>query len=137
MCTKIGIWLDNHQAAIIRLQGKSESLKHIESNVEDFNLKGGSRSKVPYGPQDNVSESKLLERKKSQHKKYYEEIISEVEDASYLTLFGPAEAKIGLKKVLDEHPVLKDKTTSVEVADSMSENQMKALVRTYYRNHHF
>ncbi|MFT7611240.1 MAG: stalled ribosome rescue protein Dom34 [Parvicellaceae bacterium] len=137
MCTKIGIWLDKRKASIVKLEGKNEILTTIDSNVEEYHLHGGSRSKTAYGPQETVSETKLNERKKHQLKKYFENIVSEVKDASSLIVFGPSEAKVGLNNYLKQIPDLKNKVTSIETADVMTDNQLKAFVRHFFRYQHY
>ena len=70
----------------------------MDSNVEEFNPKGGSGSSTPYGPQDSISESTYLERRKQQEKNYYKQIIQQLSDADAIVILGPAEARIGLEK---------------------------------------
>ena len=128
---KTGVWIDYDKAYVIRLSKGKEQLKRIDSNIEHFNLKGGSRSKVSYGPQDNVSESKLLARKKQQQSSFFTKIIEVLNPQDQIIVFGPATAKIGLKKVLEQHPLFRQNDISIESSDSMTENQMKAWIRNY------
>lgn len=58
-----GIWIDFNKAVVINAL---EEVKIVESNIEHFNVHGGSRSKASNGPQDKVSESRLLARNKQQ-----------------------------------------------------------------------
>ena len=125
---KIGIWIDFDKAVVIKA---SEEMKTIESNIEHFNVHGGSRSKASNGPQDNVSESKLLARNKQQQHDFFIEIIKEVNPKDSVVIFGPAEAKLGLKKAFLDNSSFKHNTIPVETADSMTENQMKDWVRNY------
>jgi len=124
---KIGVWIDFRTANIIQFD-KDESILHtIESAIEEYNIKGGARSKVPWGPMDKTSESKYLERRQQHEKAYYKKVANAVKDANELVIIGPGEAKTGFKKYLVS---IKYPTKfSVSVADSMSQNQKIATVK--------
>ncbi|TCP25164.1 hypothetical protein EV195_104197 [Tenacibaculum skagerrakense] len=130
----IGIWLDKNQAHVVTIENSNETLKTIPSNIEHFNVRGGSGTRLKGGPQDVVQDSKYLEREKHQFKNYFNEIIPEIQDAENILIFGPAEAKIKFKKELEEnHKKLDDKVAKVETADSMTNNQVIAWVRDFYK----
>ena len=130
----IGIWLDKNQAHIVVLENNNEILKTIPSNIEHFKVHGGSGTRLKGGPQDVVQDSKYLEREKHQFKSYFNEIISEIKDAENIVIFGPAEAKIKFKKELEEnHKHIDNKVGKVETADSMTNNQVIAWVRGFYK----
>jgi len=129
----IGIWLDKEKAFILVLREGSERLFEVQSELEFYNPKGGSRSKTRWGPQDVVQDSKYLEREKHQLKRYFNTIIEKVKDADALVIYGPAETYERLQKELEErHPRLAAKVKEVKRADSMTLNQVKALIRDYY-----
>ena len=133
MKKQIGIWLDFREAHIIILEGKESEVKTILSEIEDFNIKGGARSKTPYGPMDVTSEKKYLERNKNQVDKYYSEIMEYVKDASEIFIMGPAEAKIGLRKKMVNTNSFSPSIKGFEAADSISENQKIARVHEFFK----
>ena len=129
----IGIWLDKEKAYILMLKESSERLFEVQSELEFYNPKGGSRSKTRWGPQDVVQDSKYLEREKHQLKKYFKTIIEKIKDADALVIYGPAETFEKFLKVLQEHhPSLAAKVKEVKRADSMTQNQIKAMIRNYF-----
>lgn len=129
----IGIWLDKEKAYIVELQEGSERLFELESELEFYHPKGGSRSKTRWGPQDVVQDSKYLEREKHQLKRYFSAIIEKVKDADALVIYGPAETYERLYKELgDRHPKLAAKVQEVKRADSMTLNQVQAMIRDYF-----
>jgi len=128
---QIGIWLDFNEANIIELSNDEMSTATIPSNIEHYHLKGGARSKTPWGPMDKTSESKFLARKKQQEKNYYEAICEDIKEVDELFIMGPAEAKIGLQKYI-ESTALQDKLMDVQTADSMTANQKIAKVKTFF-----
>ena len=48
-------------------------------------------------------------------------------------LFGPAEMKTELEKMILKDNSLKDKLVAVQTADSMTENQLVAWVKEFYQ----
>ena len=131
---KIGIWLDKEKAHIITLKNDAEDFKTVFSELDFFNPKGGSGTKFKGGPQDVVQDSRYLEREKHQLKKYFHTVAEKVLDADMLVLFGPAQTNEKLRKELElSYPKLAAKIKSVVKADSMTDNQVIALVRDFYK----
>lgn len=130
---KIGIWLDKEKAHLVTIKNEDVGFKTITSEIEFFHPKGGSRSKTRWGPQDVVQDSKYLEREKHQLKLYFKELAKTIEDAEAIAIFGPADTNAKFYKELDEnYKTLALKVKTVEKADSMTENQVKALVRNFF-----
>ncbi|UCD60752.1 MAG: hypothetical protein JSV59_12895 [Flavobacteriaceae bacterium] len=130
---KIGIWLDKEKAHLVTLQNEDVRFNTIYSEIDFFNPKGGSRSKTRWGPQDVVQDSKYLEREKHQLKQYFKELAKAMQDAAAIAIFGPADTNAKFYKELNEnYKTLALKVKAVEKADSMTENQVKALVREFF-----
>lgn len=131
----IGIWMDLRKAFILTIEDQDKKLKKIVSNIETYHVHGGSGSRFKGGPQDVVQDSKYLEREKHQFKEYSKEIMVHLKRADEVIIFGPAEAGIRLNKELQKnHGAIGKKVIEVLKADSMTENQIKALIRDYFRN---
>jgi hypothetical protein len=130
----IGIWLDKNKALIFKITEDMEVFERIISNVESFNPHGGSGTRLKGGPQDVIQDSKYLEREKHQFRVYFNEIVLEVEKADRILIFGPAEVKDKFKKELeDSYTEINAKVKAVQVADSMTDNQVKAWVRDFFK----
>ena len=128
----IGIWLDKEKAHLVILKNGNESMYSIDSEVEFFHPKGGSRSKSRWGPQDVVQDSKYTEREKHQLRSYFENINQALkkENAQAVALFGPGNTYAQFNKWLEQHQRdIAEKVQKAEKADSMTQNQFKALVR--------
>ena len=128
----IGIWLDKEKAHFVILKKGNESLYTINSEVEFFNPKGGSRSKSRWGPQDVVQDSTYTEREKHQLKSYFDSINQALkkEAPQELALFGPGSTYAQFKKWLEDNQRdMADRIRTAQKADSMTQNQFKALVR--------
>ncbi len=129
-----GVWLDFRKALIVTVNGNDTTMEVMNSDVEEFNPKGGSGSSTPYGPQDSISESTYLERRKQQEKKYYRKIMQELADADSFIILGPAEARVGLEKAVEAEKGMNTKLAAVLSEESMTDNQVQALVRDYFRD---
>ncbi|MBU2906211.1 hypothetical protein KO529_15565 [Arenibacter algicola] len=130
----IGIWMDREKAHIIRLDNKEEKLETIFSEMEFFNRKGTSGPRVKSGAtQDVTHERTYLEREKAQMKTYFKKLADAIGDADAIALFGPADTNEKFRKeLLEHHKSLAARVKAVTKADSMTENQTKALVRDFF-----
>lgn len=130
---KIGIWMDKEKAHIVVLSNDQEKMHTLYSNVETFRPKGGSGTKFKGGPQDVVQDSKYLEREKHQLREYFKTLADMVKNADALALFGPADTAEKFRKELNKnYQLLAGKVKTVTKVDSMTDNQVKALVRGFY-----
>lgn len=130
---EIGIWLDKEKAHLVTLKNEDVFFDTIQSEIEFFNPKGGARSKQRWGPQDVVQDSKYLEREKRQMKMYFSKLAKTIKDADAIAIFGPADANSKFYKELNEnYNTLALKVKAVEKADSMTENQVKAMVKEFF-----
>ncbi len=131
----IGIWLDKEKAHMVFLDKDSEKFETLLSEIENYRPSGGSGTKTAkWGPQDVVQDSKFLEREKHQHKAYFKKLVVAIKSADNIALFGPAETALRFKKELDKnYPELAAKVKTVEKADSMTNNQVKKLVRDFFK----
>ncbi|WP_299001604.1 hypothetical protein [uncultured Tenacibaculum sp.] len=133
----VGVWLDKEKAFVITIENGTEDMKMIESNIETFRIHGGSGTRFKGGPQDVVQDSKYLEREKHQTKRYFSELAAEVDNADSLAIFGPAETFEKFKRELESsHKELDAKVKAVKRVDSMTDNQVKALIRDFFKDEH-
>ena len=103
---------------------KRKEIKQIKSGVEKPGTPSGS----------SIRADDLLQNEFTEHlNKYYDEVISLLQNAVTILILGPGEAKGELKKRLERHP-LKGREVEVETADKMTENQLVAKVREYFKN---
>ncbi|NKI25745.1 hypothetical protein SAMN04487911_12157 [Arenibacter nanhaiticus] len=130
----VGVWIDKQKAHIVTLSQDGETFTTLFSEVEDFHPSGGSRSKTRWGPQDVVQDSKYLEREKHQLKNYFGNLAKAIEDADAVAIFGPADTNEKFNaEVLENHKALGKKIKTVAKADSMTENQVKAWVKDFFK----
>ena len=132
----IGIWMDKRQALVLYLTNEEEKFKILTSEIEEYNPKGGSGTRLKGGPQDVVHDSKYLAHEKKQFRNYFKKIAENIEGVDRLALFGPAETAEKFRKELTErYEHLSSKVVVLKSADSMTENQVKALIRDFFKNY--
>ncbi|MFO7755730.1 MAG: hypothetical protein R6V34_07095 [Bacteroidales bacterium] len=132
MIRNVGVWLDKEKAYLISVNGGNHSIEKVESNVESrVRYEGESKSFSGRGGAFFNPSKKRTKREKHQLNHYLTDISSRLSDAGNVLIFGPADAKKELKKVLIKR---KDKPAiSLESAEKMTENQMVARVREHFR----
>lgn len=125
--------MDMKKAHIVALTEEKEQMQTLFSEIEDYRPKGGSGTRLKGGPQDVVQDSKYLERKKHQTKKYFRTLAESISDADAIALFGPSDTAQKFRKELSvTQKKLSSKIKAVTKADSMSDNQIIALVKGFY-----
>ena len=133
MKTAVGVWIDHRKAVIVAVSEKGEETKVIESNVEKQPGRvAGVRSLTPYEAQ-KVPADDSREREYTGHLHgYYDAVIAAIRDGDAILIFGPGEAKGELKKRL-ERDRLDGRIVAVETVDKMTDRQIAAKVREYFR----
>ena len=129
MVKKIGLWIDNREAIIVKLTDNGEQITRIYSDAEkQTRLEGGSRK-------DGLQTTETIQGRKfdMQLTKYFDDVIADIRDAEMIQIFGPGEAKDGLLKRM-ENENLKKRIVEIDSADSMTDNQVVAKVREYFSN---
>jgi hypothetical protein len=134
MTKNIGIWLDHTKAVIVKINDHTREMIQIESHADShYRLSGGARSKTPYGPQDVSSERRIQEKREHQLHHYYQEIMNKIGDADQIYIFGPGEARTEFEKEMQKSKALTSKIRGVEPADKMTDNQIVAKVKNYFK----
>lgn len=135
MAKNVGIWLDHFRAIIVIINNHEEGVILMESHADShYKSSGGARSKIPYGPQDVSSERRLQEKREHQLQHYYQEIIGKIADTDQIYIFGPGEARTEFEKEILKIKELSPKVIGVEPADKMTNNQIVAKVRDYFKS---
>ena len=124
---QIGVWIDTQRAIII--SPNEEYIETVYSDIETRErVDGETRSNSRFGEQHIDSEKNKESRLKEQSKMFFNKITDKVKEADELVFFGPA----GIKHEMKKQSKLGSKIVGVERADSMTENQMAAWVKSYF-----
>ena len=134
MKKQTGIWIDGSKAIIVTLFGGQESIKEIESDIENriYHEKEGDKGSF-MGSRHINNEKKFEERRKHQTDSFLKSVLEQIKHDDELYVFGPAEIKTKLKQLIEKKGNgVVNKLKSVETADSMSLNQVVAKVKKFY-----
>lgn len=131
MTNRVGLWIDHQQAVIVSLIGKTETITKIDSGAKHLEYRGAQRSKVAYSAQYSQGDDQLDNQFTGHLHKFYEKVIHELRSAEHILIFGPAEAKSELMRLI-QHDKGLHAEVHVEAADRMTDRQVAARVREYF-----
>ena len=132
---KVGIWLDKRIAYIVTVdENKKDEIKTVVSKEEQREeIKKAYRDKVKQGSSEKIKDRKLLEYDKHELKLYFNEVIEQLVGSDQIVIYGPSQTAQKLSVELKLfHTALSEKVQDVIKANSMTKNQIRALIRNYY-----
>ena len=131
---KLGIWIDQKEANLITLTKKSVHSKIIYSEIETRIREEGEKKQFGrFGDQYMVDEKGKENRIKEYTNKFLQKITKELAVADEILLFGPAQMKFKLEKIITENPELALKLKATNTSGNMTHNQKLAYVRDFYK----
>lgn len=134
MKNNIGIWIDTHQAVLIKLSNGDKTVKTIESNIDTrVRTPGESKKFGRFGGHYITYEKNYENIKLAQTHHFLKILLTEIEDCDAVVLFGPSIMKTVFEKEIKNNLNLIAKLEGVFDADSMTENQMVAWVKDFYK----
>jgi hypothetical protein len=131
--SKAGVWIDQRKAVIVIVSPTEEHTTLIVSNVEKHPERSGdSPLKGPYESRQVPPDDRRQMALTGELNTYYDTVIAAVRDAASLLIFGPGEAKGEFKKRLEKKK-LGGRVVAMESADKMTDPQIAAKVRDYFK----
>ena len=132
MKKEVGLWIDHRKAVIVTIEGDVEMTREIKSNMEKHvRFSSGTHLKKTADIPGSTAED-MRDRQYDGHlNRYYEGIVSLINQADAIWIFGPGEAKVELENRL-KHEGLGERIVAVEAVDKMTDNQIAAKVRDRY-----
>ena len=135
MNCKTGIWIDGSKAIIVKLNSSTESVVELESNIETAVHHENDIDKAVFmGKKHITQEKKFEERKKRQTTAFLKNVIENSKNSGELFVFGPSNLKTQLRDSILKNKLLAGKLKAVEKADSMTLEQIKAHVKSFFRD---
>ncbi len=130
----VGLWVDHGKAFIVQLKPDGEvKTKVLESEIEPLvKSTGGVGTRTPYS-KGGVSPEKSKLRRQHQIKEFFEKVIKQISKAERIYLFGPGAAKKELNSEIQKIVALAPKVLAVEPADKMTDAQIVAKVKNFYK----
>ena len=131
----VGVWIDQKEANIITLvNGEAIKTKTIYSDVETrVRIEGEKKQFGRFGDQYLVDEKGKKNRIEEYTTRYLNRVISELKNADEILVFGPAQTKKRLEKMMFEDQKLVNKLKEIKVSANMTDNQKIAYVKDYFK----
>lgn len=123
MKKNVGLWIDHASAVIVTVSGEMGEDFEIMKIVSD--TENHPNSKIVADDIRQSVETEYLNR-------FYDEVVTVIDGAESVLIFGPGEAKGELKKRL-EHQEFNPENIHIESADKMTEPQVIARVRGQFQ----
>ncbi len=132
---KVGIWIDQKEAHIITLSESKVYSKTIYSDIDTrIRVDGEKKQFGRFGDQFLVDEKGKKNRIEEYTQRYLMGILKELKNADEIVLFGPAQTKSKLEKVILNNPGVAPKLKAVKISDNMTHNQKIAYVKDFYKS---
>lgn len=130
-----GVWMDRSKAIIVTLYEGHESVKEFEAEIDNAVYHHGEGDKGSFmGDRHLNNERKFNEREKHQVSRFLDQVADHIRQCDELIVMGPSDMKYEFRSVLESDKQLAPKLKSVEPADKMTDRQLVALVRDYYKS---
>jgi hypothetical protein len=134
MTSNAGVWIDHRKAVIVVVGPAEEHTDHILSNVEKhLERSGDSPLQGSYEARQVPPDDRRQMALSGELNAYYDAVIQAVRDVQSIFIFGPGEAKGEFKKRLEKNK-LGARIAAVEPADKMTDPQIAAKVRGYFKD---
>jgi hypothetical protein len=131
---RIGVWIDQREANLIKVTDKGVMSKTIYSDIETrIRIAGEKKQFSRFGDQFIVDEKGKENRVNEYTQKFLQKILKEVSSEDQILLFGPSQTKFKLEKLILSRPELAVKLLGTKTADNMTHNQKLAYVRDFYK----
>ena len=121
----VGLWIDHEKAFLVAIAEDAESRHRLSFEWDEVEPPGGM---------DYSSDTKQTRRRTNQLKSWYKEVMGAVSDADRIYIFGPGEAKRELLRAMEKQRALAEKVVGMDSIGTLTENQMAAQVRKFYRS---
>jgi hypothetical protein len=133
MTSNAGAWIDHRKAFVVALTANGESTTLINSDVEKHPERTGDSPLNGRFESQQVPADDRRQRAFTQHLNvYYDHVIEVLRPFDHLILFGPGEAKGELRKRMARSH-LDTRVMAVETVDRMTDREIIAKVRTYFK----
>jgi molybdopterin converting factor small subunit len=135
---QIGIWLDHSKAHFIgHHDGSAFLIETIDSPYERIKRdegEGSDNARFGANPQfSSNNENRKNNTAQNELNEYFKTLESKLDDYDEILLFGPTTAKEQLYNRLSENKSFSAKTIIVQSSDKMTDNQLLAFVRDFYK----
>jgi hypothetical protein len=135
----LGLWIDQEKAYIIRIgEANGPRIEKIKSGVESrVRFAGEGKISARFGNTFVNNQEKKQRRQKNQRHHYFQDILTRIQDAGYIFLFGPSDARHELVNEIEKVSSFKGNIVCNESADRMTEKQMMKETLDFFESESF
>lgn len=134
MKKQTGIWIDKEKATIVELLKDNSTIKEINSGIITRPRESGEgKTSTKFGGQYVDSEKGKENQQNEATKQFLTSIIEELDNSTELIILGPASMKTKLSQAIKTTSRLKAVKAEVKTADKMTNNQLVAQVKEYFK----
>lgn len=136
---QLGLWIDHNKAMLIGYQdGQASLIETVESPVEALKRDAGEgNDSTRFTPNNNHTsnnEHKKHNISQNELRDYFKILESKLQPYEDILIFGPGTAKEQIRNRLRELKSFDNKWISIQKSDKLTENQLLAFVRDFYKN---
>jgi stalled ribosome rescue protein Dom34 len=136
---KTGIWIDQEKAMLVYIIGEADPITEILKSGVESRIRHAGETKVMarFGQAFINDQEKKQHRQKNMREKFFKEIIRHIQQADYIYVFGPSDARHELINDIAKEPVLKKKFLVTERSDRMSGQRIIKQTMDYFNGESF
>jgi hypothetical protein len=129
-----GIWLDQENAIIVHLQEDKEPVvEKLVSGVEArLRTPGEGKKFSQYGQNIVGNQEKKQHRQHNQREKFFNDIISHLQQDNHLYLYGPSAAKEGLMNAIEKVPGMSEKVSAIATTGKLTSRTAVIVANEYF-----
>jgi hypothetical protein len=134
MKKEVGLWVNHRRAVLVINLNQQEEIKRVTSRMEKHvRYSGGAETHEANELHNDSTENGRNRRFNGRLNHYYNKIISYLRDATSILILGPGVAKGELQNRLEIYG-LGDRIVAIKTTDKMTDDQIVAEVRQYFRD---
>ena len=132
MKKEVALWIDHRKAVVVTFEDRTEKIQEITSDIESHL----QSSNNPDSGDQNSSHQSATEDVRDRHygdhlESYYDRVISFIQTAESIWIFGPGEAKVELENRLKVKN-LGARIVGIATVDKMTYAQISSKARGYF-----
>ena len=133
MSSKVGVWVDHREAILVKLSDSGEETVHVQSGAESQLRRSSDHTTGNFEPMQVPSDDTRERKFTAELNTFYDEVISQMNQAGSILIIGPGEAKKQLRNRMGSKRSVAGSIV-VEAADSMTKAQVVAEVRKHFQS---
>jgi hypothetical protein len=132
MKKEVGLWIDHRKAVVVTFEDRTEKIQEITSDIESHMQSSIKRDSGDQNSSHQSAGEDVRDRHYGDHlESYYDRVISFIQNAESIWIFGPGEAKVELENRLKVKN-LGARIVGIATTDKMTYAQISAKARGYF-----